>query len=42
MLSGLKDVVDFFVSKGAKDWEYGLFAAAKSGHKDLIDFLFLR
>ena len=35
---GHQDLVDFFISKGASDWNLGLRCAAKGGHKDLIDF----
>ena len=35
---GLKDLVDFFISKGANDWNHGMWYAALGGHKDLVDF----
>ena len=35
---GDKDLVDFFISKGANDWNYGMFYAAQGGHKDLAEF----
>ena len=35
---GHKDLVDFFISKGANDWDWGMFSAAEGGHKDLVDF----
>ena len=31
-------VVDFFIEKGADDWDSGMGGATKGGHKDLIDF----
>jgi hypothetical protein len=35
---GHKDLVDFFIGKGATDWEVGMYGAAMGGHKDLVDF----
>ena len=35
---GHKDLVDFFISKGANYWNWGLLGAAKGGNKDLLDF----
>ena len=35
---GHKDVIDFFISKGADKWDWGLQEAASGGHKDLINF----
>ena len=36
--AGDKDLVDFFISKGADDWDSGMESAAEGGHKDLVDF----
>ena len=35
---GHKDLVDFFIEKGANDWNSGMRGAANGGHKDLVDF----
>ena len=35
---GDKDLVDFFISKGANQWDWGMEGAAEGGHKDLVDF----
>ena len=36
---GDKDLIDFFISKGADNWwDYGMIYAALGGHKDLVDF----
>ena len=38
---GMQEVgmlVDFFISKGANDWNYAVYGAAKGGHRDLVDF----
>ena len=35
---GGKDLIDFFISKGAYSWNWGLQGAAVGGHKDLVDF----
>ena len=37
-LGGHKDLVDFFISKGANNWYQGMKGAAEGGHKDLVDF----
>jgi len=36
--SGYRDLVDLFISKGAKNWHWGLERAAYGGHRDLVDF----
>ena len=33
-----KDLVDFFISKGANDWNWSVIYAAENNHKDLVDF----
>ena len=38
---GHKELVDFFVKKGANDWNNGMRYAAKCGHKELVD-LFIK
>lgn len=35
---GYKDLVDFFISKGANNWEIGGLNAALGGKKDLVNF----
>ena len=35
---GHKDLVDFFISKGASWWDWGMYGAARGGHDDLVDF----
>ena len=35
---GHKVLVDFFIEKGASNWQFGLSGSAKGGHEDLIDF----
>ena len=35
---GDKDLVDFFITKGADDWNWGIDGAAKCGHKELVEF----
>ena len=35
---GHKELVDYFINKGANHWNYGMFSAAQVGHKDLVDF----
>ena len=35
---GHRNLVDFFISKGANGWNGGMFYAAEGGHQDLIDF----
>ena len=35
---GYRDLVDFFINKGANDWSGGLHYAAKGGHRHLVDF----
>ena len=35
---GHQELVDFFISKGANDWNYGMYGAAQGGHKDLVIF----
>ncbi len=32
------DIINFFISKGASDWNMGMMGAAEGGHKDLVDF----
>ena len=31
-------VVEFFIDKGADDWDYGIQCATQRGHKDLIEY----
>lgn len=33
-----RHLVDFFISKGANNWDWGFDGAKKGGHQDLIDF----
>jgi hypothetical protein len=35
---GHKELVDFFIEKGANDWDDGMYGAAEGGHKELVDF----
>jgi len=35
---GHRDLVIFFISKGARDWNYVMYSATEGGHRDLIDF----
>jgi len=35
---GHKDLVEFFIEKGANDWNAGMNGAARGGHKDLVEF----
>ena len=39
---GHRDLVDFFIEKGASDWEEGMRSAARGGHKDLVEFFIAR
>ena len=39
---GHRDLVDFFILKGADGWNLGLAGAAQGGHKDLVDFFILK
>jgi len=32
------DLVDWFISKGANDWNYGMNGAALGGHKELEEW----
>ena len=36
---GHKDLVEFFMDKGANDLEEGIFQATERRHKDLVNFL---
>jgi len=36
--SGYRDLVDFFISKGATNWNWAMDYAAQGGHRDLVDF----
>jgi len=36
--SGHRDLVDFFIAKGADDWNEGMRKAVIGGHRDLVDF----
>ena len=33
-----KDLVDFFITKGANHWNMGMRGAAEGGHQALVDF----
>jgi len=35
---GHRDLVDFFIFKGADNWDFGMKGAARGGHRDLVDF----
>ena len=35
---GHRDLVDFFISKGVGDCNWGMYGAAQGGHRDLVDF----
>ena len=35
---GRTDLVEFFIEKGANDWNKGMEVAARGGHKELVDF----
>jgi len=32
------DLIQFFIQKGANKWNWGMYGAARGGHKDLVDF----
>jgi len=32
------DLINFFIQKGAKRWNLGMFEAARGGHRDLVQF----
>src|SRR3989344_4264525 len=34
---GHKELVEFFIQKGANDWNWGMRCAAEGGHKELVD-----
>jgi hypothetical protein len=38
VIDGNKDLVEFFIHKGIKDLDYGMFIAAENNNKDLVDF----
>ena len=35
---GYRDLVDFFIEKGAHQWNWAMCSAAEGGHRDLVDF----
>lgn len=35
---GHKHLIEFFIIKGANDWNRGMYAAAHGGHKHLVEF----
>ncbi len=35
---GHKILIDFFISKGANDWDNGMYWAGKGGREDLVEF----
>ena len=35
---GYRDLVDFFIEKGANNWNLGMCFAVRGGHRDLIEF----
>jgi hypothetical protein len=35
---GHKDLVEYFISKGADNWNYGMRGAAEGGHKELEEW----
>jgi hypothetical protein len=35
---GHKELVDFFIKKGGKDWNNGMYGAAEGGFQKLVDF----
>jgi len=35
---GQKDLIDFFIFKGANSWDWAMASAAQGGHRDLVDF----
>ena len=37
-LGGHKELVEFFIEKGANMWNRGMMYAAEGGHKELVDF----
>ncbi len=37
-IGGHKNLVEFFIKKGANDWNWGMRGAAEGGHKDLVEF----
>ena len=41
-IEGDKDLIYFYVSKGANDWNKGMLYAARGGYKDLVDFFILK
>jgi len=34
---GHKDLIEWFISKGADDWNWGMERAAQGGHKELVE-----
>ena len=34
---GHRELVDFFISKGANDWNWAMAYATKGGHQELVD-----
>ncbi len=39
---GHKYLVEFFISKGANEFDWGMYSAAQGGHQDLVDFFKLK
>jgi hypothetical protein len=35
---GHKELVDFFIEKGANKWNWGIYYATEGGHKEMINF----
>ena len=35
---GHKELVQFFITKGADDWNRGMIYAVDGGHRELVDF----
>ena len=35
---GHRELVEFFIAKGATDWDEALCYASKGGHRDLVEF----
>jgi hypothetical protein len=35
---GDKDLVRFFIQKGANNWDWGMYVAARGGHRGLVEF----
>ena len=37
-IEGDRELVEFFIEKGATEWDWGLQSASKGGHRELVEF----